>query len=311
MQDIDFDELDRAVSSVMGTPRSEPHQGVDARAVHPSPATTSPTASLATRRSGRFMDVVHPSSDMRSAAPAQPPKEQPVEQKASSTPASLDWPDPLEMTQKDETTGSLTADDDETKTQPLDSPFLSGAKVEKRPLGGYQDEKKSLPPLDLTAALNEEDAPVSAAETASEPLVKDDAVQVSPEADAGAVSVSDLEVSEEALIGANETADTSPDTAASSPVEPEESPAQPKPSVSVSDAKAPMASVSIPQQYKEKAPADDQQNGAIYDTESYHQPLAHPQKKSSGLWVVVWIVGLILIGGGLGAALYFFVLPQL
>lgn len=310
MQDIDFDELDRAVSSVMGTPRSEPRQGVDARAVHPSPAATSPAPSLATRRSGRFMDVVHPSSDMRSATLTQPAKEEPAAQTANTARSSADWPDPLEVASKDDVASPVTGDDDDAKIQPLDSPFLSDAKVEKRPLGGYQDEQKPLPPLDLTAALNEEEVPVLSQESSSELERESDNMEGAPEADAGAVNVSELEVSEETLIGAKETADTSPDAGVSSRVK-DDAPAAPEQVVSVSDAKAPMAAVSIPQQYKEKAPADEQPNGAIYDTESYHQPLAHPQKKSSGLWVVIWIVGLIVIGGGLGAALYFFVLPQL
>lgn len=73
MKDIDFDELDRAVHSATNggnsksddNTRSEPAP-VDNESITPASSPVRPPVSLATRRSsGRFMDVVHPSSDMR------------------------------------------------------------------------------------------------------------------------------------------------------------------------------------------------------------------------------------------------------
>lgn len=99
MKDIDFDELDRAVNSIIGgkdgqtppaaAPAPEP---VPTPAANPPQTTAEPVAakpqitgisgvgprpvSPAARRGGRFMDVVHPSSDMKTNPPttATPPK---------------------------------------------------------------------------------------------------------------------------------------------------------------------------------------------------------------------------------------------
>ena len=62
---------------------------------------------------------------------------------------------------------------------------------------------------------------------------------------------------------------------------------------------------SIPQQYREEPSTGDQANGAIYDTDTYHQPVEHPDKKGSGWMWVIWILVILLIGAGGGAALYF------
>ena len=85
MKDIDFDELDQAVSSVLKTPAEANETSVDASASEkpkeevaietaepvaaaPAPAEpeapTAPKTPLAIKRRGQFMDVVHPSSDM-------------------------------------------------------------------------------------------------------------------------------------------------------------------------------------------------------------------------------------------------------
>lgn len=91
MKDIDFDELDRAVSSVLGqgavkdepTPAAstepvvnEPQDSsqaassandsdqTDVTPEAPSPAKPGATPSLAIKRRGKFMDVMHPSADM-------------------------------------------------------------------------------------------------------------------------------------------------------------------------------------------------------------------------------------------------------
>jgi hypothetical protein len=63
---------------------------------------------------------------------------------------------------------------------------------------------------------------------------------------------------------------------------------------------------SIPQQYREEPSSGEKESGAIYDTDTYHQPLTHPAKKKSGWLWVLWIVIILLVGAGGGAALYFF-----
>jgi hypothetical protein len=88
VKDIDFDELDRAVSSVLGQKSPHDEDTVTTQAVSaeesaeatetsmssdaPTPRTTSSTPPLAIKRRGKFMDVMHPSADMTSATPAAP-----------------------------------------------------------------------------------------------------------------------------------------------------------------------------------------------------------------------------------------------
>lgn len=346
MQDIDFEELDRAVSSALGTsgpitdvsPAPAPTPTavvsptpapVSAPAPAPSPvvstapsvpfvASNAPAAtplrhasdihtrqtvtpravdmpatiaqpdvaptetvreapSIVRRSTGRFMDVVHPSSDMRTAPVLAPRPSQTI-----VTPVTQPEPvatEPVEAPELPVFSFEPTVEADAT---PLETPFLSDAKVEKRPLGAF-------------SAYDFEESP-SAAPQALE--------TVDPAAD----------ISEEVLIGTIESADTDPQAVETQPVA-EEAPAPaavvPAPTVDLSHLLQP-TTTSIQQQYTEQpAAVAAEPTGAIFDTEAYHQPLAHPQKKKSGLSIILWIVGLIVFGAGLGAVLYFFVLPML
>ena len=49
----------------------------------------------------------------------------------------------------------------------------------------------------------------------------------------------------------------------------------------------------------------DEHNGSIFDTSEYHQPLQHPEKKRSGVWIVILIMACILLGAA-GAAVYYY-----
>lgn len=148
MKEFDFEELDRAVNSAIGSDSSPaPSQPVaqqdevPARGV-PFPARESSVPSrgeqqnespAARRSAGRFMDVMHPSSDMRTATvatqssePNQAPAPSPF-----SIPEASSTPEPVFETaqQEDETS-------QEEQVQPVaESPFLPDAVVEKRPLG--------------------------------------------------------------------------------------------------------------------------------------------------------------------------------
>ena len=57
--------------------------------------------------------------------------------------------------------------------------------------------------------------------------------------------------------------------------------------------------------------ATKSQTGGIYDTDSYHAPTKKKSKKKTGLFITLWVLGLIVLGSGIGAAVYFFVLPML
>jgi hypothetical protein len=237
------------------------------------PETLAPVTPPQTKRSnGRFMDVVHPSSAMRGAQTAQGFTQPPAVAPASPVQTAPELPvaEPaFEMMTFEET--------DIHETAPLETPFLSDAKVEKRPLGAF------------SAA--EEDQ-------VEEPVVKAKPPMFEPA----------LEISEEALIGATETADTDPKA-----LQPLEMPVQ-KETPAVASAPAEVTrpyAASITQQYTEQLSSEPEASGSIFDTEAYHQPLAHPKKKTSGLLIVVWILGLLVVGAGIGvAAWYYFFLSK-
>lgn len=412
MHDIDFDEIDRAINSAKN-PRQSNTRGdtnetlapvavttpVSVPALEPvapetpaaistthtsAPVTTAPSPA-ARRSSGRFMDVVHPSSDMRpngtsrpapnpaaafhrdepvrertavapvstsvASAPVEPVVSAPVETTTPFTPpvapieteapelnegSAFHWPDPIDIQEpatQDETpevvetlpvaNDELSADavvipedddDDEDINDiiaaPLESPFLSDAKVEKRPLGAFSGPDTELPLLEDFPAPNEPHVDAipktpEVVEVVAEPeaLIE----EVVPEKIHDASFESDLEVPPE----------LHPDLLMLDTHSQDEEDA-PEP-VSASNAvigvpaaaDVPTGPTSITQQYKEQPSTATQTSGAIYDTDAYHQPLAHPPKKRSSLLIIVWIVAIIIVGGGLGLAFYLFALPMM
>lgn len=373
MKDLDFDELDRAVNSLITSTPAEPKavdaektvtitptlgvndqptsgaleaaaaQVVDNQAVTAPPAVATPAAPVSTpqplaarRSSGRFMDVVHPSSNMRTttpavapisrqgmtltppAAPTEVPAPSPVVDTvptATPTPTTsgaTDWPDPLdfhgfaapestpqptESTTPVDTSAPGEDDDDinqiaqdidnslgQTEETPQTSPFLSDAKVDKRPLGAFSTEP----------------AAASAPEPPAEPAVAEPPQTDTPAVD-DAQALPDKAPLPEELQSNLLSIESDSDHAAEPPVD--EAPAQ--------EATEPVGPTSITQQYKEQPSTGDQQTGNIYDTSSYHKALAHPAKKKSGWMWVVWTAILLVVGAGAGAAVYFYVLPIL
>ena len=431
MKDLDFDELDRAVNSLMSNvPKSAPQttttnektldlgsslhgdsQAIPAKledmakkaaeqdaAAIPTSSTSAPasptvvtmprpsapavkapdrpqSSAPAIRRGGRFMDVVHPSSDMKKpetprsvsrqgvtiepmgkAAPGEPvvqakpfapapvmpeaetkpvdkpemsdealkPLEPPqiettIKPADTSEPAtsSSDWPDPLDMVTKNDAAAPLT------------SPFLADAKVEKRPLGSpvtpemMDDDKKSDSPVSTAPETTSEKETAELPEPTEEPEAKKEPEL--PVSDTAPVSSPKLSGTEEMTAPLPEElqgdlmaveADTTHDEIKQKH---DTATQQEQPAVheNVSDAKAPRPEpkseptvaagpTSIAQQYHEEPSTGDQDNGAIYDTSTYHQPLAHPAKKKPGWLWVVWIVVILLLGAAGGAAIYFF-----
>jgi hypothetical protein len=369
MKELDFDELDRAVNSLMTNVPSDkaspdddapektltlspvaatpdtiasasapaPSQPAAPSAVSstppptiaptnpPRPATPTPAAtppSVAVRRGGRFMDVVHPSSDMkkpdapktsisrqgvtitpsaRAIAPTNPPRPAtlPTESKTSAVPATTpeptapasEWPDPLDV---------ANFKDDTSAPAPLTTPFLTGTKVEKRPLGGVPAADEPAPEPDksgigkegLTANDADDQLPVEPADVQA-PLPEElqgDLVAIESGAAAQRVALPGTQ---------SETPKTPDSTPVKTPMPLPTAPKKPEPVEKPGP-------VSIPQQYREQPNTGDAASGAIYDTGSYHKPIAHPgKKKSSWLWVI-WIVLILLLGAGAGAALYFF-----
>jgi hypothetical protein len=292
VQDIDFDELDRAVSSASApspTPADETPSDAIAVTNRSTPRPDATPAPAARRSSGRFMDVVHPSSDMRTSS-NEPERSVPRESEDEkseerSVERTSDWPDPLDFhgfnaDEPEKTEEAPTPEPalvEPEPPQPLESPFLSDTKVEKRPLGAFSTTETPAANEPDTLLLEAPDEELLTAKT-------EEKVEEAPTPEP---------VIEEAVEEGTPQPVIEPT--------PEPTPIQ----------EAPQGPTSITQQYKEQPSTADQPSGAIYDTETYHQPLTHTPKKKSGALVIVWILALILVGAGAGAAVYFFVLPML
>lgn len=325
MKEFDFDELDKAVSSLMGDVPAAPTDTSDT----PAPPVSSKPAALptnqptleqtvdtpsapvaakppATKRAGRFMDVVHPSSDMKT--PSQPRREG-----VAITPPTAPAPEET-STQEPKVSAPEVQPEDSLLPEPdsLATPFLPDAKVEKRPLGSAGpslDEQmahelsnhKETPPAHI---LVESTSISDEKQTITEPAVvvssKDetnadtqkpaepDNIALPPELDGDLVAI---EAGEKT--GLTNTPETEQ---------------QPQKSDTANLATSATASSqgSITQQYTEKPSSGDESHAAIFDSIADHPPLAHPKKQKSGwLWVLV-IVILLTVGAAAGGAVYFF-----
>lgn len=359
MTDIDFDELDRAVNSIMqpvaenSTTISNEPTPVATTAVSTPTPTSRPIVN--NPRTGRFMDVVPPTVNTRvNIAPADTTSRQgndinPVSQSdaapVATTPQAEVVTDELKENIVQDNT-PVVGDTDESKEdadierlsdeinstlgqseQPIETPFISGTKVEKRPLGAFSEGSSDVSSDSSQSSQDE------AGGYAENPLPVEDAVDN--------LSVESA-VPEETLLdgqSSDQKNDNSvmEDTADSAPIEttpvvnqaetpvavtddtpnPIQNPqdTQPQPTQSV-DAPAaapstPPAATSINQQYQEQPSTGDQTSGAIYDTNAYHKAVLQPVKKKSGWWMILWIFLLLVVGAGSGVAVYFFVLPNL
>lgn len=307
MSDFDFDELDKAVTGALGSDIA-PSQPDESKRVDVPESTPTPVVPAAEpvkqttppairRGSGRFMDVVHPSSDMRSSSRPRgvftPPETNPPEESPKPTAAVLNEEAvSSEVPLQDDMASSAVGE----WSKPLESPFLPDAKVEKRPLGGNTDTETFASMLE---------------ETSKEPLL-----EAPDEPRLEATTMPDpIDFANQSMALPFENEDTGELKESEVPALPEEHPLEliepdeevTKPSApSTPDSTGP---TSITQQYTEQASAA-QLSGAIYDTENYHQPLAHEGKKHSSVWTILGIILLVILGAGAGVAFYFFVLPN-
>lgn len=366
MKDIDFDELDRAVSSVL-EPTASADPAPDAKktdaapevqtetpevkaeapsvatapeapvaeAVETAPAAVeadsvvvapaAPRASLAMKRRGQFMDVVHPSSDMtkpEDAKIAVPPRKMTIK--------------PLNDTVEPEKK-------EETETPPAPEPVVETAVPAPEVTPELQETAESVESFSIGSTMpdpldvmqQQEEAKDAATETtpASEEMpaasIEETPIDASEEATPVTPFLSDTKVEKRPLdaFSAEETApETEPDSAAETTedgfdgttpaeqippelqadvvavesgqpdqldkVEVEEEPVKEEPQ----DENAGTGfAASIPQQYTATdTKADDEH--AIFDTREYHQPLAPATKKKRGLpgWIVALVVMVLL-----------------
>lgn len=319
MTDLDFEELDRAVNSAMTgnseekKPDEVKNNNIDIKLdtkndvdsdsknerkiENPSQRKVNNSVFKSrqpVRSSGRFMDVVHPSSDMR------PSSLKKTDKRADSEPQDAkkiteeseksnlhNMPDPIEMHEKMENI-------DEDNKKPSDSPFLPNAKVEKRPLGAFStataidDTKQKIEPEESTKLAEETSIDTKNDKNEIEKADTDlkDEAPYEPNSENRNVHLPP-ELQKDILdIESDPTTDKlSPEGQRSN---------QPTP---LGSPYLRSAQSELTPQYKEKS-SEEKTSGSIYDTKEYHSPLAHPAKKKSGWMTVVWIVLIVVAAVG-------------
>lgn len=278
--------LARPVATVPVT--SEPAPQTPAE---PTPPTTLPAkeAVAARRSSGRFMDVMHPSSDMKTSAAAVPPPSReaatimPPERTATVETAPQPSEAPAEVAAESAQKPIESAVVSETPVEvpePLTSPFLPDAKVEKRPLG-------------TAASTTDPDAEGLIDQLGASQDERQKDTQLTP----NPTEAADIELPEELN---NNLLAIETNLAVEGPIdELSVAPAAPLAEEKKQEITGP---ASIPQQYQELPSSGDQSNGAIFDVDAYHKQPAHPAKSSSSwLWIVVIIIIVIVCGAGAAA----------
>ena len=386
MKDLDFDELDRAVNSLITKDSTIPSAGnsasgvayvepiteetehilelgepistndgiltetktddvVDVAPISIKPAIEKPST-------GRFMDVVHPSSNMRSSLVM--PERSSVRITSDKAPISrapllsslpslhLKPTEPSVVSQpanfvsddtEDDDIDRISNDIDKTLNMDVDdsqiSPFLSGTKVEKRPLGAFSTSVNMTPevmdsPSDDAASSEAAPTPLMAPAIAPpvQPSSGYNPTPSLPVSEPSFVTKLDsdeldaplpAELQNELLSIESDEMTAQPETTLADIVnEPDTAPNVAPQAIEPSTTSAPVSiSTSIQPQYKEMPSSGDQDNGAIYDVKNYHKTVSHPSDGKSGWMWVVWIALMLIVGVGIGAAVYFLVLPQL
>ncbi len=223
---------------------------------------------------------------------------------SESVPPVVDTPTDDTQPEEDDVPQSvvdeITAVTSDQSSEPLSSPFLSDAKVEKRPLG----TPITLPdPIDTTPLTTETETLDDAKELSAEPAVDDAATSDAP-ADTSSDENQPVQLASEAsAVPVPEELKTEvtevESQAIGSPTESTVEPTQPV---------QPPAGGSIAQQYKEQPSSGDQTSGAIFDTATYHKGVETPEKKKASRKIVpilIWILALLALGAAAGAAYFY------
>jgi hypothetical protein len=218
-------------------------------------------------------------------------------------PVVVNQPDPAPLLEEGSETVATAPNSDDL--QPLTSPFLSGTKVEKRPLGsGQPSVDAEAPEPDHTPVVADPDSELTVDDPSDQlPASPGEAKkELPPELQGDLVAI-------ESGSTTQEVKQHEPIWEAPKELHQEGTSEAPHPvallEATTEDEPAFTGPTSISQQYKEEPSTSDPKNGAIYDTDTYHKPLAHPAEKKSGWLWVIWIVLILLVGAGAGAALYF------
>ena len=335
-------DLDTTRSTPYSAPYAREDTSTDASSATVIPAAAPPinrniSRDIVTKRRGTFMDVVHPSSDMRSKQKTNPaklfPRQEavivpPVSERTSPAEEKSDvelTPRPFtvmpRVTNDRELFDTLSENVERESTKPETEPvvdfgyndiedskldnefttpvmeqelvkpssppqnneslFISDAKVDKRPLGAQLTDASADAPSEMTGLAEKADSPIRS--------------QLPDELSHKIMAVeSEREVTAVPTMSA--ATRTSRPQPYSSAVQ-KNSPAQ---TVARHTAQSPSQPVpSKPAEVEEDHPG-------IYDPAYYKQEAKPKAAKKSGLWAVLGIVGLIVLGGAGGVLYYFY-----
>lgn len=310
-QPVVIEDLDAQKAAASKTPAMPPITPdlVPTLPVDVPDAATAPALPTAPQPAkGRFMDVVHPSSDMRSAS--LPPLQVPARDAAPHTAETVadEVTTPAEETSVEEAAASEPIPEEPVSSEPTLTPFLPDAKVEKRPLGAPPTPSGAVPspfddetPAETVAKIPEETS-ISPAGPAEETIAVNSETKLSVADDSQ--SVLDASVlpgaspEEAAAIAAIESSETVEEAAA-----PEVDEASIQAVESGDTEKLTTMRQAVKADLKADEPAD--KAGTIYDVDNQPQPLSHPAQQKSGLGTLVIIIVIIVIAAALGAAAYF------
>lgn len=356
MKDLDFDELDRAVNSMVSkVPNAnnssdsskniskpsvnsvnisrsmdgispKPGQNVDgilSRSANMSGG-TQPSISLASRRSsGRFIDMIRPPISKPAITKPEPtvltPRQpEPVvslmptptldvatlsddnpsvksESIPEVVPINIPNPDSITVRQvpvqpkvapkpKPERTSIFSNNFIKRPTlqdssELPESPFLTDAKVDKRPLGAFSGgvAGPDVNVQNIEGFSSEISLPTNTIQNSEAPLP--------------------AELSGD-LLSIEASGTTTRVEQPQAATQPSQTPAQPTVSTSAA-LNSPALTTS------ERSSADNQTTTSIYDTSNYQKTISHPAKQKNGWMWIVWILALLVVGAGGGAAVYF------
>lgn len=213
-----------------------------------------------------------------------------AESDATTRPAASTDSEALTSSELPEEVVAEVADPARTE-EPLASPFLPDAKVEKRPLGTPFSSTDSVTELSEATEVEAHPAEVVPSDVQSEVLHAEEAL------------TTPLPAELHTDIVALESSSTSQESHESPAVKVE--PTVEAATVTPESAQVP-AGGSIAQQYTEQPSTGDQTTGAMYDTATYHKAVdVIAKKKSSKMMWVVWMLVLLALGAAGGAGYFY------